>query len=310
MTRLLSIISSTFALFLVTAGTTQGANLRRSDETATTRSSGDRRRWLQFDLDIGSAWDDMVDTVSSIPEELGCLAFMGISCDEAKCLKVAPLGPEDFSLEEYIAKSWFMQSYQPEDDFTILMQDDELFCMVSTFLNVTEEDEEGEAYIQVQNSARIGSVNGTTEGYGGDDDFFSGIDLINEVDASCVQQVEGGSLQINSCLISSTIFSLLAGDYWVLAVADDYSWAIVSGGQTDEVVVEGTWTEQALCTTEGGSSFLDVDASGFWLLTREPQASEDTMTAMTDKLYELGIYSGDLKPVVQEGCTYPDATKF
>ena len=94
----------------------------------------------------------------------------------------------------------------------------------------------------------------------------------------------------------------------MLAVAEEYSWTIVSGGPTDEVreTVDG----RTFCTTKEGTSFLDINGSGLWLFTKEPEASEETLAIMEAKLTEMGIHTGDLKPVVQKGCTYPDTTKF
>ena len=298
------------SLFLVLlVAPTNGAVLRSGAHGDTTANDGSKsnvgwRRWLQFDLD--TAWDDLVNTVGSIPEDLGCLALLGISCDEAKCPTVEPLGPANFSMEEYISKSWFIQYYNPENE------DEDMSCMTSTFVNITNEQEGDEkVYIQVKNSAMINSVNGTAEGYDDDNTFFNGTGFISELGDSCVQQVEGGEMLINSCAISNTIFYLVAGDYWVLAVAEDYSWAIVSGGPTDEVQVDTlSTTGTILCNTEGGSSFLDIDSAGLLLMTREPQASLGNLTAMIGKLYDLGIYGGDLKTVQHEGCAYPKATVF
>ena len=276
---------------------TKGTGLRHSVSNEgsaddNTKSSVGWRSLLPFDLD--NAWDDLVDVVDSIPEELGCLAFMGSSCDEANCPTLEPLSAANFSMEEYISKSWFIQYYNPENE------DESMSCMTSTFVNVTNE-ENGEVYFQVKNSAKINSVNGSEVGY--DEE------LISELGSSCVQQVDGGAMLINSCAISSTIFSLVAGDYWVLAVAEDYSWAIVSGGQTDEVRGDTT-TGNTLCSTEGGSSFLDVDSAGLLLMTREPRASLGNLTTMIEKLYDLGIYGGDLVAAEHEGCTYPSSTVF
>jgi len=234
------------------------------------------------------------------------LPFVGNGCDEENedimmgtCPDVSPLGADNFDLNEYIRQSWFVQGQQVNP----YQQEEDLFCVVATY-NLRDQDD----LIQVQNTGRTGSVTGDLQGSvaGGEaaeEGFFS---------ALCAEQLEGGSLQVAPCLfavLGEAVFDGVAGPYWVLAVADDYEWAIVSGGPPDqfrETTEDGT----TLCTTKEGSSFLDTNGSGLWLFSRTPQASEETMKVMTDKLMEMRIYAGDLKPVVQEGCKYPDNTKL
>ena len=235
-------------------------------------------RNLQFDFD----WfpEDV-----ELPNSLCWLPFA--SCEADTCAEVSPLSAEDFNLTQYIEKSWYVQKQQivPYQD------EDQLYCVVATY-NRREEDD----FIQVQNYGNNNQVNGPPQN-SDEDSFFGNL---------CAEQVDGGELRVAPCFLK-WIFGITAGPYWVLAVASDYSWAIVSGGAPTEVretADDGT----VLCTTKEGNSFLDTNGSGLWLFTREQVASEETIAAMENMLLDMGIYTGDLKTVQQEGCTYEGTT--
>jgi len=168
--------------------------------------------------------------------------------------------------------------------------ENQLFCVVATY------NKRNDGFIQVRNTANTGGVNGPQQSPESSS-FFGDL---------CAQQVNAGSLLVAPCFLKPT-FSVTAGPYWVLAVGDNYEWAIVSGGKPTEE--RETRDGRTFCTTKKGESFLDTNGSGLWLFTREREASPETMTAMEAKLNELGISAADLKPVVQAGCTYPNSIK-
>ena len=79
------------------------------------------------------------------------------------------------------------------------------------------------------------------------------------------------------------------GPYWILKVAPDFSWAIVSGGPP-------TAPSGAACAPDGVTH-------GLWLYSRassDPSATQ----VMRQELEGLGINPGVLVPVAQAGCTY------
>ena len=175
-----------------------------------------------------------------------------------------------------------MNPYQSESD---------LYCVVATYN--TRDD----GFLQVLNTANTGGVDGEPQNPE-TNSFFGRL---------CAEQVDGGSLRVAPCFLQYG-FPLMAGPYWVLALGDDSSWAIVSGGPPNQV--RETINGRTFCTTKEGSSFLDTNGSGLWLFTRQRVASAKKISMMEAKLTEMGIYTGDLKPVVQgEGCTYPDTLK-
>ncbi|CAB9522169.1 expressed unknown protein [Seminavis robusta] len=225
--------------------------------------------------------------------QLPCwLPFSNCEDEASDCETVTPLSEDDFNVTKYIEKSWFIQKQQVNP----YQSEDQLNCVVATY------NERDDGFIEVQNAGKTGGVDGAAQNSDTDSVFSS----------LCAQQVEGGSLQVAPCLFQ-VAFSAVAGPYWVLAVGeddagDDYTWAIVSGGQPTEV--KETVDGRTFCTTKQGSSFLDTNGSGLWLFSRQPVADTQTIAAMEAKLTEMGIFAGDLLPVEQNGCTYPDSTKY
>jgi lipocalin len=194
-----------------------------------------------------------------------------------------PLSATAFKLDRYIEKSWYIQKQQVNP----YQAENQLYCVVATY------NKRDDGFIQVNNYGNQDVVNGT-----------------NTIDGSCfaqdlcARQLDGGSLQVAPCLFGFT-FGLVAGPYWIVAVADDYSWSIVSGGKPNEVLEEVDG--RTFCTTKEGCSFLDINGSGLWLFTRDKVANATTIATMEAKLNELGIFAGNLKTVAQEGCTYEGA---
>merc|ERR1711907_495341 len=93
--------------------------------------------------------------------------------------------------------------------------------------------------------------------------------------------------------------NILSGDYWVLAAgprADNYEWAIVSGGQPDQKFSDGCTTKQT-----------GVNGAGFWFFTRAKVASKKTLEQMEQVAQNLGFTLSQLHDVAQDGCLYNDA---
>lgn len=204
------------------------------------------------------------------------------------CPVVTPLSAENFDLEKYIAKTWFVQKQQTNP----YQSEDQLFCIAATY-----DKTEGDEFLEVSNYGNNGAVNGPVQD-SGDNGFFSDL---------CGKQNDGGELSVAPCLFRP-IFDAASGPYWVLDVADDYSWAIVSGGAPDQPRTDPANPNADLCTTKEGSNFFDTNGSGLWLFTRAKDADGTTIAAMEDKLTAMGIFTGDLKDVDQTGCRYDGAT--
>ena len=197
------------------------------------------------------------------------------------CEKVTPLGELD--LTKWTEKSWYIHEQQTNG----YQSADQLFCVTATY-GYDPKDE----YIRVDNYGNNGEVNGPPQVSGGN--AFSDL---------CAKQKAGGDLLVSPCFFSNLgIFDWVAGPYWVLAAGENYEWAIVSGGLPKEEKPNGT------CTTKQGTGWANINGSGLWLFTREPERNEAFVEMMKAKLDEMKIFTGDLLKVEQEGCNYEGAT--
>lgn len=202
-------------------------------------------------------------------------------CGSKKCQAVSPLSADKFDLDQYIEKTWYVQKQQ----VTPYQSENDLYCVTATYAKKSN------GLIDVRNYANSGGVNGNIMGSSNNGTIFSNL---------CAKQVDGGSLKVAPCLLGLGP-DLVGGPYWVLDVGGNYSWALISGGQPDQVKQE---QPKVLCTTKEGRCFLDVNGSGLWLFTRERFPADSLIQAMEARLVEMGIWTGDLLDVVQEGCNY------
>lgn len=245
-----------------------------------------------------SAEDHAVTTASSAstpslrPPKSRQLSLKSLfGCGGNHCREVTPLDEASFDIDKYVEKSWYIQKQQLNPYQSI----NDLYCVVATY------NKRDDGFIQVLNTANVGSVQGGSQ---------APIDPNGcQITQLCAQQINAGQIQVAPCLFQP-VFGLAAGPYWVIAVGDDYSWAIVSAGQpkVEKEEVNGT----TFCTTKGegnGIGFLDVNGAGLWLFSRNPVYNATEISIMETKLTEMGIYTGDLKDVVHSGCTYPDFVK-
>jgi len=202
-----------------------------------------------------------------------------------QCPNVSPLGDDSFNLDSFIEKSWFIQKQQ----LTPYQQENQFYCVVATY----EKSTDFAGFIDVKNYGNNDAVNGAIQ---------NSDDPNNSVFARlCAKQLGAGELQVAPCCFSGS-FGTSAGPYWVVALDPAYQWAIISGGQPDQLRTNDAGT--TVCTTKSDCT----NGSGLWLFTRDKVATAATLATMDAKLAELGIYSGDLKTVTQEGCNYDGAT--
>ena len=198
--------------------------------------------------------------------------------------------PDDFDLDTYIEKSWYIQrqqtnTYQPESD---------LYCIVATY-NKEGKRQWGRKAVTVRNYANKGAVNGPSPS----------ADMI-----LCATPRfrfrKPAQLRVAPCLVPVT----LGGDYWVVAFEPNYEWAIVTGGQPDQ---KGECSaDESLCTlrTDCNVGFLPCvgNGQGLWFFTRDQNPAPAVLTAMENKAAELGICTANMKEVVHTGCNYLGAT--
>lgn len=133
----------------------------------------------------------------------------------------------------------------------------------------------------VFNQARTGSTTGPLKGTNM---------LLNAV----VVDEDAGKLKVGPSFIPS----LLYGPYWVAALADDYSWAVISGGPP-------TKASNGACTNvASGPGALFGNGEGLWLFHRSPNPSGAMLAEMRAAAAQKGFDISLLQSVDQTGCEY------
>lgn len=186
----------------------------------------------------------------------------------------------DLDIDRYISAPWYIQKQIP----VIYQREDQLYCVQAQYKRLNDDT------VQVFNYANEGKVNGpsqTTDGQGSG--IFGGrlLGKIEDLDDPSKLSVGFAGPTGDS--------PLFAGPYWIVALDDDYQWAIVTGGPP-------TAESNDAC----GYSNEGVNGNGFWLFSRKPIDPEAT-AIMEEKAKELGLDTSVLLPVEQKGCKYEGA---
>jgi lipocalin len=202
-----------------------------------------------------------------------------ISKSESSCPKVST--QEGFNVTEYTRATWFFQKQQ----ITGYQKLEDMFCVAATYaLEGKKVPFFSGTVLSVYNYANEEKVNGKNEN-------ANGMILCARVPDNKTPS----KLEVAPCFLPN----FLSGDYWVVAAgpsADNYEWAIISGGQPDQKFDDG-------CTTKE----TGVNGSGFWFATRAQIASQETLDAMDKVAKEKGFTLSRLHKVEQASCKYQGA---
>jgi lipocalin len=202
--------------------------------------------------------------------------------DDTDCKTIETV--QNFDIDKYIEFTWYIQRQQVNS----YQSAESLYCVTATY-NDDGKKQWGKPAISVSNYNNDGMVNAPTKD-GSDGVICATTSIANEP----------AKLAVAPCFLPP----FLAGDYWVAAVADDYSWAIVTGGQptiAGECVVDAL-----LCTTPETSALLG-NGQGLWFFMREQAQNAVTLATMEATALALGICTANMVDVVHEGCTYAGA---
>ena len=191
---------------------------------------------------------------------------------------------QDFDLDRYVEKTWYIQRQQ----VVVYQRAENLFCVTATYNRegVTQYWQEA---VSVRNYANQGGVGGPSPSA----DFVLCATRPDEVNAPA-------KLVVSPCFLPP----LLGGPYWVAALANDYSWAIVVAGQPS---VKGQCgDEDPRCTTPepGFIPNFTGNGEGLWFLTREQLPSNNVLDIMDATAALLGLCTARMVDVVHDGCTY------
>jgi lipocalin len=93
----------------------------------------------------------------------------------------------------------------------------------------------------------------------------------------------------------------LSGPYWVVAYDETAGYALISGGQPDEIVPDesgcGGTTNGTCCRTGTG-----INSSGLWIFSRSRVRDEELITAVRQIARESGFATSVLFDVNQTSC--------
>lgn len=198
------------------------------------------------------------------------------------CPKIKLQTDPKVNLTEYIRHSWYIQQQQVNGYQSL----DDLYCVTATY----NKDNNSHVpffkgnVISVYNYGNYKKVNGESMG--------SGMVL-------CARQrneSQPEKLIVAPCFLPN-IFS---GPYWIVSAGpfpDNYSWAVVSGGQPSEQITNTT------CTTKE----LGVNGSGLWIFSRDKIMNPELLNYIRLNMTKNGIDTSKLINVSQSGCNYSGA---
>ncbi|KIY97278.1 hypothetical protein MNEG_10685 [Monoraphidium neglectum] len=221
--------------------------------------------------------------------------------------RVAPTAPEascpppnfdsapGLDLTKFIDGPWYPQEQMP----VFYQPVDSLYCVRAVYSPIDPANLK--AGIRVLNTAKSGSVDGKPMGSSGG---AAGLNSIVALPSTGSGPTAASKLRVGPGFLQPfarlpNLGDLVYGPYWVVAFADDYSWAIISGGPP-KVSTPGACS----AGRPSGQSFLDINGSGLWLFSRKPE-DPGAVKVMRAKAAALGFDLSVLKPVTQKGCTYP-----
>jgi len=218
--------------------------------------------------------------------------------DNNDCPAINPVA--NFDKDRYIEKTWYIQRQQ----LTSYQAADSLYCVAATY------SDEGKRRwfrpaITVRNFSNNGGVNQeeTPGFFGAAINFLFGWFLPDDFVLCATDTDQPGQLSVGPCFLPNAV----AGPYWVAYVDDDYTMAIVVGGQP---TLEGQCGADATCTTVENAGLFNFNGNGegLWFLSREKVANQTTLDALEAQATTLGLCTQNMRPVLQEGCTYEGAT--
>jgi apolipoprotein D and lipocalin family protein len=149
-----------------------------------------------------------------------------------------PTTADSIDLQKYTGKWYEIASYP------MSFQKD-CFCVTAEYTNTEK------GYVKVYNSCRKGSVNGK------------------------IKSITGKAFPVagtNNAKLKVQFFWPFKADYWVIDIAEDYSWAVVSGPSRKYL----------------------------WILNRTPDMQKETWQYITDRLVENGFELTKLKLMVHK----------
>jgi len=206
----------------------------------------------------------------------------GVGVRARDCPAVTP--QQNFNLTEYVeGGKWYIQqqmavSYLPAS---------QNYCVTAQYSYT----DASKTAAHVHNYANQDAVNGKVY------DSDKQLGILGGICADVADPAQPAKLSVGPCNLPSWLPGA-RGPYWVLAAgpsADNYEWALISGGQPTHRATGG-------CRTGSG-----VNDSGLWIFTRKAERDQAVVDKLRDLAQDMGFDVSVLNDVQQAGCTYKPA---
>lgn len=184
---------------------------------------------------------------------------------------------EDFNITEYAQAPWYIHQ-QAENSYSPIEQN---YCVRAKY---------------IVPGGKVGwfgySVEVNNQAQNEDGDEFGG--------KLCAYQPDDevpSKLAVAPCWLPK----LFAGPYWIVAYNETEGYALVSGGQPDEVVFDGNGTTVVGCRTGTGTN-----NAGLWIFSRSYVRNEELIETVREIARDAGFDTSVLNNVNQTNCGWDD----
>ena len=177
----------------------------------------------------------------------------------------------DLNITEYTREKWYVQ-YQQETSY---LPERLNYCVTAQY------GIKDDTHLSVYNYANLDKVNGESTNR-----------HHNLLCARIPDENIKSKLVVSPCFLPD----FFSGDYWVIDAGpenDNYTWAIISGGQPYLKLDDG-------CTTETRG----FNNTGFWFFTRDQLPNNNLVEIIKEKAIKKGFTLEKMNPIIQEGCLY------
>lgn len=208
--------------------------------------------------------------------------FIGYVKGSNNCSHIHLQTDPPINLTEYIRHTWYIQQQQING----YQNRESLYCVAATYNidNYSHVPFFNGKVLSVYNYANYGGINGKS------------MSRNRPLCARLPNSSETEKLYVSPCFLPN-IFS---GPYWIIAAGpkpDNYSWAIVGGGQPSIPKSNNT------C----GYKLDGFKNSGLWIFSRNRTLTNKTVNSLRSILEKRYIDTSNLLHVPQDGCLYNDA---
>jgi len=190
----------------------------------------------------------------------------------------------NFNLTNYVTGGkWYIQQQMA----VLYLPENQNYCVTAQY-SFTDSTK---TKAHVSNYANEGGINGKVY------DSDKQVGILGGICADLPDPSEPAKLSVGPCNLPTWLPGA-RGAYWIVAAgpsADNYEWALISGGQPTHKADGG-------CRTGTG-----INDSGLWIFTRKAERDDELITKIRGIAQQKGFDLSVLNDVTQAGCQYTPA---